>query len=246
MFGYIYKTTNLISGKCYIGKHKAVSFEGTNYLGSGKALKLAIGKYGKENFKVELLESCDTEDQLNNKEEEWIEKFNAVSSAEFYNIVPYSTGGNVWEHYPKEKAQKIFKEHSEYMKNFKHSEETKLKMSIQRKGKKHSEETKHKISVSNKGKRLGYKESSETIEKHRASSLNHKHSEESKKKISISNKGKRLGVKVSLEIRQQVSNTFRVKDYKWMSNQHEIIRVEGSKVRDYLNKGYKLQRKLVI
>lgn len=40
MYGYIYKTTNLINGKIYIGQHKANKFLGQSYLGSGKRFKL--------------------------------------------------------------------------------------------------------------------------------------------------------------------------------------------------------------
>ena len=49
----IYKTTNLVNGKIYIGKDKN---NNPSYLGSGKILKLAIKKYGKENFTKETIE----------------------------------------------------------------------------------------------------------------------------------------------------------------------------------------------
>ena len=54
MIGYIYKTTNLINKKIYIGQHTADKFD-TNYLGSGLLITKAINEYGKANFKVELL-----------------------------------------------------------------------------------------------------------------------------------------------------------------------------------------------
>lgn len=44
----IYKTTNLINGKIYIGQD---SKDRPNYYGSGKLIHRAIKKYGKENFK---------------------------------------------------------------------------------------------------------------------------------------------------------------------------------------------------
>lgn len=48
---YIYITTNLLNGKKYIGKrHCLCEISNDNYLGSGKVLKNAIRKYGKNNF----------------------------------------------------------------------------------------------------------------------------------------------------------------------------------------------------
>ena len=38
MYGYIYKTTNLVNGKIYIGQKKSDVFLGDKYLGSGKKL----------------------------------------------------------------------------------------------------------------------------------------------------------------------------------------------------------------
>lgn len=54
MFHFVYKTTNLVNGKYYIGKRSASTLSGS-YLGSGIALKAAIKKYGKKNFKREIL-----------------------------------------------------------------------------------------------------------------------------------------------------------------------------------------------
>ena len=50
----IYKTTNLINGKIYVGMHSTDNLN-DGYLGSGWILKQAIKKYGKENFKGEVL-----------------------------------------------------------------------------------------------------------------------------------------------------------------------------------------------
>lgn len=44
MIGYIYKTTNLINGKIYIGQKRSKKFLKERYLGSGKILKKAIKK----------------------------------------------------------------------------------------------------------------------------------------------------------------------------------------------------------
>ena len=55
MIGYIYKTTNLINNKIYIGKRQKQKFD-AGYIGSGKKLKSAIKHYGKNNFKCEIIE----------------------------------------------------------------------------------------------------------------------------------------------------------------------------------------------
>lgn len=68
MYGYIYKTTNLINNKIYIGQKKSNEFLNEKYLGSGKILRQAIDKEGKQNFKVELLEECESAQELNERE----------------------------------------------------------------------------------------------------------------------------------------------------------------------------------
>lgn len=66
---YIYKTTNLINNKFYIGKHCTTKIE-NDYLGSGKRLRYSIKKYGKENFKKEILEFCLNKNHLAEREKE--------------------------------------------------------------------------------------------------------------------------------------------------------------------------------
>ena len=88
MIGYIYKTTNLINNKIYVGQKKASKFLGNKYLGSGKILKLAIEKYGKEAFIVELLDSATSLDELGQKEQFWIEKLDAQNIEVGYNRSP--------------------------------------------------------------------------------------------------------------------------------------------------------------
>lgn len=86
MYGYIYLTTNLINGKKYIGRRTSKKFLGEQYLGSGTHIKNAIQKYGKENFSVELLEMCDSWEQLVDRETYHIIKNDAVNSDLYYNM----------------------------------------------------------------------------------------------------------------------------------------------------------------
>jgi hypothetical protein len=85
---FIYKTTNTINGKQYIG---LCTREDDKYLGSGKLLKQAIKKYGKDNFNREIIEECDDFEYLCEREIYWIEYYNAVENDNFYNL---SYGGN--------------------------------------------------------------------------------------------------------------------------------------------------------
>lgn len=90
MYGYIYITTNLINNKIYIGKHVANQYEPEKYIGSGKVLLRAIKKYGKDNFKNELLCECGSEEELNTQERYYIQCYNSTNPKIGYNI---SDGG---------------------------------------------------------------------------------------------------------------------------------------------------------
>lgn len=87
----IYKTTNLINGKIYIGQD---SKNNSMYLGSGLILFKAIKKYGLNNFKKEILEYCKTKNQLNEQEKYWIKKCNSTDHKIGYNIAKGGNGGD--------------------------------------------------------------------------------------------------------------------------------------------------------
>lgn len=65
----VYKITNLINGKYYVGKHSTDDVN-DSYMGSGKGIEFAIKKYGIENFKKEILFDFDTEEEALCKEKE--------------------------------------------------------------------------------------------------------------------------------------------------------------------------------
>jgi group I intron endonuclease len=96
---HIYKTTNKITGKFYIGKE--VGYK-TYYLGSGKLLLQAIEKHGKENFIKETLEHCNSVEQLNEREIYWIDKLNALGN-QGYNMAAGGSGGDLSKFIPYDK-----------------------------------------------------------------------------------------------------------------------------------------------
>ena len=163
----IYKTTNLVNDKIYIGKHQTENIN-DSYYGSGKALKASIKKYGKDSFKKEILFVFDTEVEMNQKEVEIItEEF--VARTDTYNM---GVGGEGGAHFKGKKhsleaRKKISKANEERdwsclegrvpkNKGKKDSEETrKRKATSARKRPPMSEETKRKISESLKNKQKG-------------------------------------------------------------------------------------------
>lgn len=109
---YIYLTTNLVNGKKYIGQHKGELND--SYLGSSLHLLNAINKYGKENFKKEILEICNSKEELDEREKYYIALYNAVEDENYYNRSEGGTGGDGWKACKKwvqenpEEAQKIY------------------------------------------------------------------------------------------------------------------------------------------
>lgn len=84
----IYKVTNKINGKIYIGQ---TSKNDPNYLGSGPVIMKAVKKYGRDSFIKEIIEFCDSRELLNEREIFWIKFYNSTDRDTGYNI---STGGN--------------------------------------------------------------------------------------------------------------------------------------------------------
>lgn len=62
-FHFIYRTTNLINGRYYLGMHSTNRID-DGYLGSGKRLYYELNKYGRDNFKFEILEQFNSREEL--------------------------------------------------------------------------------------------------------------------------------------------------------------------------------------
>ena len=79
----IYKITNKINGKIYIGQ---THFRRDDYFGSGKLIKAAIEKYGIENFEKEYIDEAANQEELDEKEKYWIKETNCQDKNIGYNI----------------------------------------------------------------------------------------------------------------------------------------------------------------
>lgn len=115
MYYIIYKTTNLVNNKIYIGKHKTDTLDFDGYYGSGLYLNRAIKKYGTKNFIRETLHIFDNEIDCSNKERELVNE-NFINSDDVYNISIGGTGGNTLFGYDEEYKQSIIKKRGEAVK----------------------------------------------------------------------------------------------------------------------------------
>lgn len=100
----IYKTTNLINGKIYVGKD---SLNDPQYFGSGLILNLAIKKYGINNFRKDILEQCNTPQELDEREQYWIKFLNSTDRCIGYNIAKGGAGGDTFTNQPDDKKKEI-------------------------------------------------------------------------------------------------------------------------------------------
>ena len=203
---YVYETTNLINGKKYIGKRTCnCPIEEDKYIGSGKLLKKAIEKYGKENFKKEILQVCNSEEDAYKKEIELIHIYNAVDNEKYYNL---SEGGHgftsnevkqLWKN--EDYRKKISHARKKLWENPQHRKHMKEIMSGANSyfyGKQRTNEEKEKISKIHTGNKYN---------------LGRKHTEETKIKIREKNKGRTYGI----DVRKKVSNATK---RLWENPQH--------------------------
>jgi hypothetical protein len=162
----IYKTTNCINGKIYIGQ-TIKNLEVSKYMGSGSYIGKSFLKYGKENFKREIIQTSIIGIIESDKAEKyWIKYFNANDRLIGYNL---TEGGHGYQGH-----------------NDNVSLETRIKIGEKSKGRILSKESRLKISIS----KIGIKKSEETKLKMSKSQIGRIVSEETRYKISTSNKGR--------------------------------------------------------
>lgn len=170
-YHYCYVTTNIVNNKKYVGDHSTNNLD-DGYLGSGNIFTHSVIKYGKENFKKEILEFFDTKQEAFDAQVNYINEYNSLIPSG-YNISP--TGGhNVGGCFSEETIEKL-RIGSKYKKSKEQREKIRngVKLAIKEKrltvpsweGRTHSNESKEKMSNSQKGKIM----SKESKEKNRMS-----------------------------------------------------------------------------
>ena len=166
--GIIYKITNLINNKVYIGqtaniKNRISCYEKLRCKSQPKIFN-SIKFYGWENHSWEIIEKCVLNEDnkiINEREIFWINKFNS-----FKNGLNCTSGGQncKMSEETKEKISIGHKGQIPWNKGISRNQEEKLKISNSLKGNKLSKETKAKISKGNKGKEAWNKGKNMSVE----------------------------------------------------------------------------------
>lgn len=207
----IYKTTNKVNNKIYIGVHTTSDLQ-DGYLGSGKHLKRAVLKHGKDNFTREILYFAENEEEMFFAEELIVDE-DFVAREDTYNLRVGGKGNKAGHLHPLygvkrtpeqiEKLKEFLRDnHPKGMLGKSHSEEARKKIGEFNKGKYVSEETRQKIREANIGKKMSEEAKKKMSDKKKTlvGELHpwwgRSHTEETKKKLSKANKGKKMSEEV--------------------------------------------------
>jgi len=199
IYHYIYKTTNLINGKYYIGVRSNKDPWNDVYIGSGVAIRDAIKKYGKENFNKEILSFHSSREEAYCTESLIVSQ-ETVDDKNSYNMKCGGMGGKYG--IVSEDTRKLL---SLATKGIPKTKEHKIKISLANKGKKVSELSKNKMKNSWKSRAPRSIETQIKMSESLRGKKRRPLSEEHKKKISSSNKGKIISSDTKLKISK--SNT---------------------------------------
>lgn len=134
----IYKITNCINGKVYIGQtSRSIERRWKEHCCPSEQcplLKKAIQKYGKENFSIVQIDSAIDREEANAKEKHWIAFYDSANSEKGYNL---SLGGGIGD-FNDATLHKMSESHKGEKNHFfgkHHTEESRKKMSLLKRGK---------------------------------------------------------------------------------------------------------------
>ena len=111
---WIYKITNIQNNKVYIGQtirpieqrfKRHINDALNNILDTHFAR--AIRKYGKENFIIEQIDTAQTQEELNQKEQYWIQYYNSVNEGYNETDAISKCGGNTYQSKTEEEMEVI-------------------------------------------------------------------------------------------------------------------------------------------
>jgi hypothetical protein len=162
----LYKTTNTLTGKFYIGVHSTSNLD-DGYIGSGKQIKDAIKKYGRDVFVREILEYFESREKAFIRESEIVTE-DFIKNSNNYNMGIGGLGGNT-------KTEEIKRQVSKKLKGRVFTEEHSKKKSLAQTGEKN-----HRYGKSNPNNPVLYGKDNGMFEK--------THSEATKKMISDNRK----------------------------------------------------------
>lgn len=222
MYGYIYKTTNIVNNKLYIGQHKHSRFD-ENYKGSGKILRDAILKYGWNNFNTELIEECDSKSLLDERERYWIDYYNARDKTVGYNI---SKGGEGNSRACSKETKLVISIANKISLN---KPEVKAKLSKSATGRIYSIEARKKMSDSRKGKTF-----TDEHKQHLSKSLQRRMKDaDVQKHLSEWQIGKSLSDETKRKISQSVSKSLKGNYFGYKSKQDFMNAHNGMTYSEY-------------
>lgn len=236
-YHYVYQITNLINNKIYVGKRtSSVPPENDSYMGSGKAIKSAITKYGEDNFFKEVLSIHNTSESAF-IEESLIVNEDFINRHDTYNMMTGGNGGKQSADVCKRISETLRGRYKgEQSPNFgrKHSDESRKKNSDSHKeyyldhdggfkGKHHTDETKQVL----KDKHTGLTKHSDEFKQLLSDRMKANNpmsdgmSEESKKKLSETKK-KMFWVNNGIDTKMVNEETFITLEPSWVRGRGRI------------------------
>lgn len=183
----IYKTTNLVNGKIYVGQD---ANNNPHYLGSGVILERAVAKYGKPLFKKDILQHCSSSVHLNEQEKWWIKELKATDRSIGYNISTGGDGGDVYHQLSPERQKEMIRKLQEKLKPIHASAEYRALKSRQTREMWKSSTHRERVVKALTGREIKWKDKiSAALKSHYETNPHPGISEECRRKTSLAHKG---------------------------------------------------------